>query len=423
MRFTRPARHSHPQRRSWLKNTLLLLILLLSPMQVSASEISAYKVAIGDVLMISVYGDNGLTGLFPVSVEGTIGYPILGNIEVVDKTVDQIGTQIGQDLAKHLANLSVAVAVKEYAPIFIVGDVQKPGKYEYRPGMTVLELFALGGGLREPTARTDMSGVQLISAQQEYEDMSLQLLSQDVKRVRLEAELNNAEFEYKTNEIGLTRDPAVVQKIVDAERSLYKLRLSVMQDEKTNLEGQRQNFIQEIDTLEKSASLRNEQFDLLGLDVNASEELVTRGAASQSALRERKRELLAMNQQLLESSSFLARAQQNKNEVERRILELESKRHNDAATELRDIELDMIRLQKKIAFSLQTIAEIGATARRVSSLEDMIETKFSVVRPVSGEYREMPAGEHTRIQAGDVVRVSLAPSGSLSASKSIAKMN
>ncbi|MBP1844127.1 polysaccharide export outer membrane protein [Rhizobium petrolearium] len=423
MRFTRPARHSHPQRRSWLKNTLLLLILLLSPMQVSASEISAYKVAVGDVLMISVYGDSGLTGLFPVSVEGTIGYPILGNVEVVDKTVDQIGTQIGQDLAKHLANLSVAVAVKEYAPIFIVGDVQKPGKYEYRPGMTVLELFALGGGLREPTARADMSGVQLISAQQEYEDMSLQLLSQDVKRVRLEAELNDTEFEYKTNEIGLTRDPAVVQKIVDAERSLYKLRLSVMRDEKTNLEGQRQNFIQEIETLEKSASLRNEQFRLLGLDVNASEELVTRGAASQAALRERQRELLAMNQQLLESSSFLARAQQNKNEVERRILELQSKRHNDAATELREIELDMIRLQKKIAFSLQTIAEIGATARRVSSLEDMIETKFSVVRPVSGEYREMPAGEHTRIQAGDVIRVSLAPSGSLSASKGIAKMN
>jgi len=408
--------------RSLLKAALLagICALALTPMaqppQALAAETSAYKVAAGDVLMISVYGDPGLTGLFPVSPDGTIGYPLLGNINVVDKAVDEIGSEISRDLTSHVANRSVAVAVKEYAPIFIVGDIQKPGKYEYRPGMIVLELFALGGGLREPSARTDLSGLQLISAQQEYEDMSLQLLSQDVKRVRLEAELNGTDFDYKSSELGLIRDPATLDKIVAAERGVYRLRRSVMEDEKTNLEVQRQNFIEEIDTLQKGASLRNEQFQLLGLDVNASEELVTRGAASQSALRERKRELLAMNQQLLESGSFLARAQQNKNEVERRLLELVSKRQNDAAAELREIELDMVRLRRKMAFSLQTMAEIGASARRVRGMEQLIQTKFSVVRQTGGSYQEIAVDEHTRIRAGDVLRISLVASGTPEAS-------
>jgi polysaccharide export outer membrane protein len=390
-----------------------LLIAIVSSTPAYAVQTSAYKVGAGDVLMITVYGDAGLTGLFPVGAEGAIGYPLLGNVNVADKTVDEIGAQISRDLSSHVANRSVSVAVKEYAPIFIVGDVQKPGRYEYRPGMIVLELFALGGGLREPTARTDISGIQLISARQEYEDMSLQLLSQDVRRVRLEAERNNVAFEYKSNGLGPARDPAILEKIVEAEKSLYKLRLSVLQDEKTNLEVQRQYFVQEIDTLQKSNIMRNEQFQLLGLDVNASEELVSRGAASQSALRERKRELLAMNQQLLESTSFLARAQQNKNEVERRILELQNKRNNDAVTDLREIELDMIRLRKKMTSSLETMAEIGATSRRVASLEQMIKTKFSIVRQASGEYSEIEAGEHTLIKAGDVIRVSLIASGSL----------
>ncbi|WP_323690001.1 polysaccharide biosynthesis/export family protein [Rhizobium sp. AN95] len=115
----------------------------------AAADGTNYKVATGDVLTISVYGDPGLTGLFPVSADGTIGYPLLGNVNVVDQTVNEIGSRISRDLASHVANRSVAVAVKEYAPIFVVGDVQKPGKYEYRPGMIVLELFALGGGLRE----------------------------------------------------------------------------------------------------------------------------------------------------------------------------------------------------------------------------------------------------------------------------------
>jgi polysaccharide export outer membrane protein len=377
----------------------------------AAADGTSYKVATGDVLTISVYGDPGLTGLFPVSADGTIGYPLLGNVNVVDQTVNEIGARISRDLASHVANRSVAVAVKEYAPIFVVGDVQKPGKYEYRPGMIVLELFALGGGLRESNAQRDTSGIQLIAAQQEYEDMSMQLLSQDIRRVRLEAELNDTEFEYKGDEIGLVRDRAALEKIVLSETSLFSLRLSAQQDEKTNLEVQRQNFIQEIDTLEKSNVMRSQQLELLDMDVNASKELVTRGAASESALRERKRELLSMNQQVLESTSFLARAQQNKSEVERRILELKSKRHNDAATELRETSLDIMRLKKKLAFSLQSMAEIGSTARRVSSLEDMIETKFFIVRQVVGTYREMAADEHTQVRAGDVVRVRLSVSG------------
>ncbi|KJX85437.1 polysaccharide biosynthesis/export family protein [Agrobacterium fabrum] len=377
----------------------------------AAADGTNYKVATGDVLTISVYGDPGLTGLFPVSADGTIGYPLLGNVNVVDQTVNEIGERISRDLASHVANRSVAVAVKEYAPIFVVGDVQKPGKYEFRPGMIVLELFALGGGLREPNAQRDTSGIQLIAAQQEYEDMSMQLLSQDIRRVRLEAELNDTEFEYRGDEIGLVRDRAALEKIVASETSLFRLRLSAQQDEKTNLEVQRQNFIQEIDTLQKSNVMRGQQLELLDMDVNASKELVTRGAASESALRERKRELLSMNQQVLESTSFLARAQQNKSEVERRILELKSKRHNDAATELRETSLDIMRLKKKLAFSLQSMAEIGSTARRVSSLEDMIQTKFFIVRQVAGTYRETAADEHTQVRAGDVVRVRLSVSG------------
>ncbi len=377
----------------------------------AAADGTNYKVATGDVLTISVYGDPGLTGLFPVSADGTIGYPLLGNVNVVDQTVNEIGERISRDLASHVANRSVAVAVKEYAPIFVVGDVQKPGKYEFRPGMIVLELFALGGGLRESNAQRDTSGIQLIAAQQEYEDMSMQLLSQDIRRVRLEAELNDTEFEYRGDEIGLVRDRAALEKIVASETSLFRLRLSAQQDEKTNLEVQRQNFIQEIDTLQKSNVMRGQQLELLDMDVNASKELVTRGAASESALRERKRELLSMNQQVLESTSFLARAQQNKSEVERRILELKSKRHNDAATELRETSLDIMRLKKKLAFSLQSMAEIGSTARRVSSLEDMIQTKFFIVRQVAGTYRETAADEHTQVRAGDVVRVRLSVSG------------
>lgn len=395
-----------------------ILTMLLSPASVTAQP-QQYKITSGDVLSVSVYGDPNLTGFFPVSTDGTIGYPLLGNIEVVNKTTTEIGDAISTSLREHIPNLSVAVSVKEYAPVFIVGDIQNPGKYEFRPGMIALEVFALGGGLRQADRALDASGVQLVTAQQEYDDTALQLLSQDIKRVRLEAEINGKPFEYDANATGTgVRDAATVQSIIAAERSLFDLRLSTMESDRRNMEAQRDNYQEEIEMLEKSTALRNDQFNLVQLDVNASQGLVNRGAASESALRDRKRDLLAMNQQLLESGSFLARARQNKNEVERRIRELDDKRKNEAAVELRNITLDMLRLKKKMSAIVQTMAEIGAAAQRVSSLEQTVKTTFSVVRMVDGNYQEMPLEEHAEVKAGDIIRVQLVPAVQAIASRS-----
>jgi polysaccharide export outer membrane protein len=380
---------------------------LLALVPQSLAQDASYKVAAGDTLAVTVYGDAGLSGVFPVSPEGTIGYPILGNISVKGQTLDEISGQINAGLKPHIPNLSAAVAVKEYAPVFIMGDVQKPGKYEFRPGMITLELFALGGGLREATTQTDTSGVQLIAAQQDYEDLSLQLLSQDVKRARLEAELNDKPFDYAISTQGTLRDPATVQTMVDSERRLYQLRLADNANDRNNLQAQKQAYEDEIDMLDKSTTMRNQQFDLLKLDVDASQGLVNRGAASESVLRERQRELLAMNQQLLEAGSFLARAKQNKNEMDRRLLELDSKRKSDAATELRTVDLDMMRIRKRLDYSSQSMAEISASARRVTNRAKVIQTQFSLVRLTDGQYQETTIDEHTQLQAGDLIRVRL----------------
>lgn len=383
-------------------------LICLSPLA-SAAEQTSYKVASGDVLTITVYGDAGLTGTYPVGQDGAIGYPILGNISVEGRTADEIGRLIGDGLKSHIPNLSVAVAIKEYAPVFIMGEVQKPGKYEFRPGMIALELFALGGGLRESQLQTDTSGIQLVAAQQDYDDMSLQLLSDDIKRVRLEAEISDKPFDYPISDKGILRDPATVQRIVDAERRLYQMRLTVMQNDRNSLQDQRQNYVDEISMLEKSTDMRNQQFGLMKMDVDASQGLVARGAASESTLRERQRELLAMNQQLLEAGSFLARAKQNKNEMERRLQELDSKRKSDAAAELQQVNLEMLRIRKKMDYSGQLMAEISAAARRVTDKANVIQTEFSVVRLSDGQYKEVVIDEHTPLVAGDLVRVRLVP--------------
>ena len=43
-------------------------------------------------------------------------------------------------------NPSVAVEIIAYRPIYVLGEVNKPGQYPYQPGMTVVTAVAVAGG-------------------------------------------------------------------------------------------------------------------------------------------------------------------------------------------------------------------------------------------------------------------------------------
>jgi polysaccharide export outer membrane protein len=384
-------------------------LILLSPMMSSgwAAEEEPYKVVSGDVLLVTVYGDAGLSGTFPVSVEGTIGYPILGNVPVANRTMTEISNAISTGLLQHIPGLSVSVAMKEYAPVFVIGDVQKPGKYEFRPGMIALELFALSGGLKDAADKMDTAGTQLVSARQDYSDTSLQLFAQDVRRARLQAELDEKPFEYVLDKDIVTDDLQARQHVVESERRIYDLRLSALRSEAKALQDQKQNYREEIDTLEKSTKLRNEEISLLEQNVGSSEKLVSQGLTAQSTLRDSQRQLSAMRRDALEFGSFLARARQNENAIGQRLLALNEQRANEAANQLRDIEIDIIRLKKRLAFIVQTMAEIGATAQRATTRDQTVKLTFSVARIVNGEYQESELTEHDPIRAGDILRAQL----------------
>lgn len=388
---------------AWTFTSLLLLSTAASP----AWADEPYKIASGDVLQITVYGDAGLSGTFPVSVDGTIGYPILGNIPVADHNISEVTNTISQALLQHIPGLSVSVAVKEYAPVFVIGDVQKPGKYEYRPGMIALELFALSGGLKEATDRLDTAGTQLVAARQDYSDTSLQLFAQDVKRTRLEAELNDKAFEYVLDKDTGTDDLAARQGVIDSEQKLFELRLAALHSQEEALKAQKQNYSEEIGTLEESTKLRNEEISLLEQNVAASQKLVAQGLTAQSTMRDTQRQLSAMRRDALEFGSFLARAKQNENAVGQNLLALRDQRSNDAAKELRDIDLDIIRLKKRLSFIVQTMAEIAASAQRANTREQAVKLVFTVVRDVNGQYLETELAEHDQIKAGDILRAQL----------------
>jgi polysaccharide export outer membrane protein len=111
-------------------------------------EAGPYTLGAGEQVRVVVFGQTQLTGEFTVNDRGKISVPLLGDIRANGETTDQLAQNISNALAvkKILLNPSVSVEVIKYRPVFILGEVQKPGQYPYEPGMTALTLAAIAGG-------------------------------------------------------------------------------------------------------------------------------------------------------------------------------------------------------------------------------------------------------------------------------------
>jgi polysaccharide export outer membrane protein len=108
----------------------------------------SYRLGPSDVVRLITFGEDSLTGEFRVSDSGTIALPLIGAIPASGLSPDALAARVAEALLK--ANLlrapSVSAEVVAYRPIFVLGEVSKPGQYPYQPGMTMVTAAAVAGG-------------------------------------------------------------------------------------------------------------------------------------------------------------------------------------------------------------------------------------------------------------------------------------
>lgn len=105
-----------------------------------------YRLGPGDQLRITVFNEEDLTGQYVVGSQGTIAYPLVGEVQAAGLTVAEFTGRLQTALQDYLRQPNVAVEVANYRPFFILGEVQRPGTYPYSASLTVLNAVATAGG-------------------------------------------------------------------------------------------------------------------------------------------------------------------------------------------------------------------------------------------------------------------------------------
>ncbi len=130
-----------------------------SPETVAQLPESPYRLGPGDRIRVVVFRHEDLSGEFQLDGAGSFSMPLINTVTANGLTAPELEQEIEKRLGDgYLVNPEVSVEVLTYRPFYILGEVNRPGQYEYESGMTVLNAVALAGGF---TYRADVDEILL----------------------------------------------------------------------------------------------------------------------------------------------------------------------------------------------------------------------------------------------------------------------
>jgi polysaccharide export outer membrane protein len=138
-----------------------------------------YIVGEGDLLRISVYDNPDLATVVRITGEGTILFPLIGQVKVAGLTVSKVSQRLAELLAAgYLVSPQVAVFIEEYRSqkVTIMGQVNRPGLIELKGYTTFLEVLSKAGDLTK-----DAGDVAVIKRKSDGPDKKEKTISVDLK--------------------------------------------------------------------------------------------------------------------------------------------------------------------------------------------------------------------------------------------------
>lgn len=121
----------------------------------TAAHAELYTLGPGDTININVFQEPDLSLQSRISQNGTIDYPLIGELKMKGLTLAEAETLLDKKLrGDYLIDPQISVSIATYRPFFVNGAVKQPGRFEYQPGMTVRRAVVIAGDFTDRASRS-----------------------------------------------------------------------------------------------------------------------------------------------------------------------------------------------------------------------------------------------------------------------------
>ncbi|KRQ97136.1 exopolysaccharide biosynthesis protein [Bradyrhizobium valentinum] len=380
-----------------------------------------YRVNIGDTLEVAVAGVPELRHRAVVQVDGNISLPLVGTLTVAGLPLPQVRAQIGAALVSKVYRQrtsdgrevvivigadEVSTIVAEYRPIYVNGDVSKPGEYPYRPAITARQLVAVAGGYDIMRIRMNNPYLESADLRSEYGSLWTELAKEQARMWRIKNELGEAT---QLNPGVLTDVPiarSAISEIVNAETEYLKTKQSDYQQEKAFLQRGVRQGDDEVRVLSEQRKKEEEGFQADLEELQKASELYGKGSITSPRVTDARRAVLLSSTRKLQTSALLLQVKKQQDELARKLVRLDDQLRLDLLRELQETSVKLNQIREK----LQSVAEkLQYTAMVRSQLVRGADTRaeIAIVRKSEKGSERIVASEDTELQPGDAVEVTL----------------
>ena len=135
---------------------LLILVSGLSAQQMNTAKPSlshpvlpdsSYTLNPGDIMHVSVWGEQNLNGQYSIDPKGAVTFPLVGEIQAAGLTQAQFLEALKAGLRKYLVDPKVDLQLMQFrrAQVFVLGQLNRPGEFEFDPGQKIADAVAMAG--------------------------------------------------------------------------------------------------------------------------------------------------------------------------------------------------------------------------------------------------------------------------------------
>jgi len=140
-----------------------------------------YVVGEGDLLRVTIYDHPDLMTIARIGGEGTILFPLIGQVRVSGMTVSEVSKKLAELLSDgYLVSPQVTVFIEEYRSqkVMVMGQVNRPGLYELKGYTTFLEVLSKAGDLTK-----DAGDRAIIKRKGESAETKEKIVTVDLRRL------------------------------------------------------------------------------------------------------------------------------------------------------------------------------------------------------------------------------------------------